>query len=194
MACGLAHAWRRTPPFSLSLSVNKPASDGVPACRLLETTTNVAIETLRHELEGSKKEVLFRTLSLSAPCSDMRSPCWGRNKIARLLGLSRVAILACCLTSRFFLCFPRHPLHRCMTWCRLALCLLYAGLTRLALCHVLLDAIPCSRIKWTKETDLRLLHAGHHMVAFAHGAKRSQMEVGTDARPLSLSYVSYDKE
>jgi hypothetical protein len=41
---------------------------------------------------------------------------------------------------------------------------------------------------------LRLLHAGHHMVAFAHGAERSQMEVGTDARPLSLSYVSYDKE
>ena len=148
MACGLAHAWRRTLPFSLSLSVNKPASDGVPACRLLETTTNVAIETLRHELEGSKKEVLFRTLSLSAPCSDMRSPCWGRNKIARLLGLSRVAILACCLTSRFFLCFPRHPLHRCMTWCRLALCWPY--LTCLMACCWM----PCHALESNGPTKL----------------------------------------
>jgi hypothetical protein len=33
-------------------------------CRLVETTTNVAIETLRHELEGSKKEVLLPLLVL----------------------------------------------------------------------------------------------------------------------------------
>jgi hypothetical protein len=58
---------------------------------------------------------------------------------------------------------------------------------------MLLDAMPCSRIKWTNETDLRL-RAGHYMVAFAQGAERSQMEVGIDARALSLSYVSHDKE
>ena len=63
-ACGLAHSWQRTLPFSRSLSVHKTASDGVPVCRLLETTTNVAIETLRHELEGSKKEVLLPLLVL----------------------------------------------------------------------------------------------------------------------------------